>query len=79
MESVKQKENYFQLVRERSSGPNIIETRRLVLTETETGNVRRTHVTEQMAKITRRESRKRTSAEAENEEPVACKILVRVK
>jgi len=71
---VKQKENNFQLVRERSSGPNIIETRRIVLTETETGNVRRTHVTEQMAKITRREPRKRTSAEAENEEPVACKI-----
>ena len=28
LESLKQKENYFQLVRERSSGPNIIETRK---------------------------------------------------
>ena len=68
--TIKENKESYHMVRERSSGPNIIETKRTVLTQNEDGSIKKSVVLEQMAKITKRENKKRKFDTLENEEPI---------
>jgi len=69
-ETVKNQENTFQIVKERSSGPNILDVKRTVLKENSNGSISKTILKEQVAKISTRDTRKRTYSETENDDNV---------
>ena len=56
------------MVRVRSSGPNIFETKRTVLTQNPDGSMKKTVILEQMAKVTKRENGKRKNNNSETED-----------
>jgi len=65
-ESLEDNQSTFKIVRERSAGPNIVDTERIILTENTNGQIKKNVIKEQMAKVT---ARKRSSLDAENEDP----------
>ena len=73
-ETIDENEGSFKIVRENSSGPNIFETKRTFYSHNKDGTIKKTVLSEQMARVTRRKVSKRTSEEAENEDPEVHKI-----
>ena len=65
-ESDEKFEEIFKITRQRSSGPNIVETERHVLTPQENGATRKTVIKDVYAKLTTRNSRKHVSQKEEN-------------
>ena len=51
-ESLEDNQSTFKIVRERSAGPNIVDTERIILTENTNGQIKKNVIKEQMAKVT---------------------------
>ena len=49
-----EQENSFKIVKERSAGKNIIETKRTIFTQKKDGTIKKSVLTEQMANVTTR-------------------------
>ena len=66
-ESKQSHDNTFHITKQRSAGPNIVETERSILSVQDSGCVNKTVVKDVFAKITTREGLKRLSENKENE------------